>query len=65
MDAINPDEIVAFDMYFATIVGMNEHPGKNRENGHKLTIEGCAGKALAMLIERRKLIPTETGHESE
>ncbi len=60
MEAINPNEVVAFDMYFATVVGMNDHPGKNRENGQKLTLEGCAAKAVAMIIERRKLIPTES-----
>lgn len=60
MEAINLDEVIAFDMYFATVVGMNEHPGKNRENGGKLTLEGCAAKAVAMLQIRRTLIPTES-----
>ena len=55
-EPIRPDEAIAFDMYFGTIVGMNQHPGKNKENGHKLTLEGCAAQAVAMIILRRTLI---------
>jgi len=60
---IHPSEVVAFDMYFGSLVSMNEHPGKNRENGKKLTLEGAAATAIAMLQIRRTLIPTEFSHE--
>jgi hypothetical protein len=60
---IHPSEVVAFDMYFGSIVSMNNHPGKNREGGQKLSLEGCAATAIAMLQIRRTLIPTEFSHE--
>jgi len=63
LDPIHPSEVIAFDMYFGSIVSMNEHPGKNKESGHRLTLEGCAAKAIAMLQIRRTLIPTEFSHE--
>jgi hypothetical protein len=44
-----------FDMYFATLVGMSEHPGYNRENAKRPTIYECAEKAKKMLEVRKCL----------
>ena len=59
LEAIGSDEVVPFDMYFATIVGMNNHPGFQREGAKRLTMEGCAAQAVKMLTIRRTLIPSE------
>ncbi len=61
--SIQPSEYVPFDMYFATIVGMNNHPGMTREPVQKKSLDDCAGLALAMLQLRRTLIPTEKENE--
>lgn len=64
-EPINESEVIAFDMYFGSLVGMNEHPGKNREGGHRMTTEGCAAKAIEMILIRRTLIPRTFSHESK
>ena len=43
-----------FDLYFATIVGMNLHPGTTREGAKKLSLEECAALATEMLYVRRQ-----------
>lgn len=42
----------AWDMYFASVVSMNQHPGNNRDNAEKLTIEQCALLADFMITFR-------------
>lgn len=63
MDAIHPSEVVPFDIYFATIVGMNNHPGQTKEPVQRKSIEFCAAQALEMLRVRRTLIPVEKDNE--
>jgi len=42
-------------IYFATIAGMQEHPGFNRENAEKKSLEECAIIADRMLeISKRR-----------
>jgi len=60
---IHPSEVVAFDMYFATLVGMHEHPGQKKDPVQKKTIRQCAALAIEMLLVRRTLIPTEQDNE--
>jgi hypothetical protein len=43
-----------WDIYFATVCGMNLHPGNNRDNAKKMTIEECAQYADRMIVERLK-----------
>jgi hypothetical protein len=46
-------EQLAWDVYFAGIVSMQEHPGFNRENAKKLSLNECRRKADLMLHMRR------------
>lgn len=50
LKAIRIDEVMAFDMYFASVASANVAE-------RKLSIEGCAAMAIDMLITRRSLIP--------
>ena len=50
--------IEVFDLYFATLVGMSDHPGYSRDNVTQPTIEECAKRAQAMLEVRSKYIQT-------
>lgn len=56
---IGADEIIAFDMYFASIASMQSHPGAGTKEHKKLTLEECRDTALKMLEIRRNLIQTE------
>ncbi len=44
--------ITVWDIYFANLVAMQEHPGYNRENATKRTLEECAEIADEMLKYR-------------
>lgn len=43
-----------WDLYFSTIVGWNLHPGNNRDNAKKLTLEEAAKLANEMCEVREK-----------
>jgi len=43
---------MAWDMYFASIVSMSIHPGTNRENAIKRSVEQCARLADEMMEQR-------------
>jgi hypothetical protein len=53
-------ELGVFDMYFASLVSMADHPGYSRDNVEQPTLEDCAEKAQQMIEIRRKYV-TETG----
>ncbi len=55
---LRPSEILPFDLYFSTLVGMNQHPGNLRESAHKMTLDECLAKAQEMIELRRKVVPT-------
>lgn len=48
------EPINAWDMYFCSIVSMNQHPGNNRENAEKLTVKQCALIADLMIEHRNE-----------
>ncbi len=48
-------EYYTFDMYFATLVSMTEHPGAGTKGHVKLSLEECRDKAIDMLKLRRAL----------
>jgi hypothetical protein len=53
-DEFLADSMRAWDVYFASVVSMSLHPGYNRDNVEKLTIEDCGDIADQMQIERVK-----------
>lgn len=48
-------EYFTFDVYFAGIVAMQEHPGAGTKGHEKLTLEQCRDKAIEMLKLRRAI----------
>jgi len=53
---LHDDEIVAFDMYFASISSMQYHPGAGTKEHKRLTVTECKDYALEMIRERRKAL---------
>lgn len=53
---IREDEVMAYDMYFASIAAMQFHPGAGTKDHRKLMLEECHDMALEMLEIRRKAI---------
>lgn len=47
------DERTAWDIYFATLVGWQFHPGSRRDGSVPLTVPECAEIADLMLAVRR------------
>ena len=45
-------DLVAWDMYFSSIVSMSLHPGTSRENAVKRSLKQCAEIADEMFQER-------------
>ena len=52
---LRKDEMIPFDMYFASLVSMQVHPGAGTKDHKALSLEECRDKALAMLAVRRTL----------
>lgn len=50
------NENITFDLYFASIVSMQFHPGAGTKDHKALTLQECADKAMQMLNIRRELI---------
>lgn len=55
-----PDEYLAFDCYFANLVGMNNHPGQKREPVQRMSLQDCAKQALEMIVIRRVIFQEQT-----
>lgn len=55
----DPQEIAAFDMYFASIRSMQFHPGAGTREHARLTANECARDALEMLAVRREILKEE------
>lgn len=55
----NITELVAFDMYFASIRSMQFHPGAGTREHVRLTARECADAALEMLAVRREIMQEE------
>ena len=49
------NEMIPFDMYFASLASMQVHPGAGSKEHKPLSLEECRDKALAMLAIRREL----------
>lgn len=53
------EDQIAFDMYFASLASMQEHPGAGTKDHRKLSLEECCQKAVEMVALRRKAFVTE------
>ncbi len=60
---INSEEHVTFDIYFASVVSMNDHPGQRKDPARVKTLDDCAVQALKMLAIRRKVLSEEISDE--
>lgn len=49
------NELMTFDMYFASICSMQFHPGAGTKEHKALTISECRDNAIEMIKARRKL----------
>lgn len=53
---LTEDERLTFDMYFASLMSMQVHPGAGTKEHRKLTLEECRDMALQMIDIRRGVI---------
>ena len=53
---LHDDERVSFDVYFASLMSMQMHPGAGTKEHQKLTLEDCRDVALQMIEIRRGVI---------
>ena len=53
-DGIYDNELMTFDMYFASLVSMQVHPGAGTKEHKALTLIECKNMAIEMLKIRRK-----------
>lgn len=56
---LSPEEHVPFDMYFASLVSMQVHPGAGTKEHRVLTLDECKAMALAMIEIRREVTSQE------
>lgn len=56
---MSPSEVIAFDMYFASLTSMQFHPGAGTKEHRQLSLQECRDKAMQMLALRRQVIQTE------
>lgn len=52
---LTDEEHIPFDMYFASVVSMQYHPGAGTRDHTKLTLEECRGIAIQMVKIRREV----------
>jgi len=50
---LEEDEVIAFDMYFASVSSMQFHPGAGTKEHKALSIGECRDIALDMVLARR------------
>ena len=62
MSLISEDEIVAFDVYFASICSMQVHPGAGSKEHVPLDIGQCKEMAMKMIEVRRNVIGGDLCH---
>lgn len=53
---MNPQEHMAFDVYFASVAAMQFHPGAGTKEHKRLSLEECRDVALEMLALRREAV---------
>jgi hypothetical protein len=53
---LQPDERIAFDMYFASLASMQVHPGAGTKGHAALSLTECRDQALQMLAIRRDVL---------
>lgn len=51
---LRPEELVPFDMYFASLVSMQVHPGAGSKEHKPLSLDECRRMAMEMIEIRRK-----------
>ena len=64
MKILTEEELPVFDVYFATIAGMNNHPGNTKDPVQRKSLPECAKQALEMIGIRRSILSQEVSdHE--
>jgi hypothetical protein len=53
---LRDDEHISFDMYFASLMSMQVHPGAGTKEHRRLTMEECRDMALQMVEIRRNVL---------
>lgn len=56
---LHEDERITFDMYFASLMSMQVHPGAGTKEHRPLTMAECRDMALQMVAMRRGVIAGE------
>lgn len=56
---LDANELMAFDVYFASIRSMQFHPGSGKRDHVALSAKECADEALEMLRVRRAILSQE------
>ena len=60
---LQADERISFDMYFASLVSMQVHPGAGSKEHRPLTLTECRDMALEMLEIRRNVLQSDAPSE--
>jgi hypothetical protein len=53
---LQEEERIPFDMYFASLMSMQVHPGAGTKEHRKLTMDECRDMALQMIDIRRNVV---------